>query len=843
MLAKCAKAVRSAAKELGREGLTDADLKAIDDRMSETMRRLARQDPEWKGYTQDQRVSLAAEQVIADIAADAERKAANAMRQVMVVAQTEQRVQYLQGAFKGSRAQALRREFELTYLDESAIRREAQGSLTTLIEAAGNKQGASLGRKFLMMAFDAENPGMTRDIVREVFRNGDGSTGNSVAKEAARAWLDTIEGLRTRFNAAGGDVGKLEYGYTPQPHDRARISKATRDVWVDKTLPLLDRGRYLMEDGRQMGDAEMRQVLGKAWETITTDGLSKTEPGEFKGAGKRANRGSDSRQIHFADGEAWVQYMQEFGRGSLYDAMMGHIGGMTRDIALVERYGPDIQATARLQFDMAARADGTKPENLVGAFQIDPRTYWRMITGQVGAPVDESLAQGFKMARDIQTAAKLGGAVISSVTDLGTVAITAGYNRLPYWQLVKDIGRNAVPDWMEKLGVSTGKDTREWMSAHGMVADSAANALMKWSGDNLATGWSGKLANSVMRWSLMNAWTDGLRQGFVLTMNAKMGQLSRQEWGALTEFDRAHLARAGITEADWKVLNAVPLDTFKGRQLLTPQAIKDAGHQQLAARVFGFIADESEYAVVNPDLATRSIITMGGQQAGTWGGELSRTVMQFKSFPISMFTRHWARMLEGTHGAADAPLLANRSAYGFALMTTLMGLGAVAVQEKQILQGKDPIDMTKARFWAKAMAQGGGLGIAGDMILVDPSASPGDATATAFKNLAGPTFGAAAELLLKNVVENVWQAAAGKETHWAAELASWVKSNTPGPQNVWWVKPMVDHGFMNAVNESLSPGYLSRMQQRASRDWNQKFWWSPKDKLPGRAPDFEAAVQ
>jgi hypothetical protein len=58
--------------------------------------------------------------------------------------------------------------------------------------------------------------------------------------------------------------------------------------------------------------------------------------------------------------------MKQFGRGTLYDAMMAHVGGMSRDIALVERYGPDIQANARLQFDLAARADGRQPENLSG---------------------------------------------------------------------------------------------------------------------------------------------------------------------------------------------------------------------------------------------------------------------------------------------------------------------------------------------------------------------------------------------------------------------------------------------------------------------------------------------
>jgi hypothetical protein len=841
LLTKCAKAVRSAAKEMGREGLTDADLKAIEDRMSDTMRRLARTDPEWKTYPQDMRVSLAAEQAIADIKAEADRLAANKVRQVLVVAQTEQRLKGLQGSYKGTRTQALRRDMELTHVYESALRRDAQGGLMNLIEAAGDKQGAGVGRKFLMSVFDAENPAMTRDVVREIFKNADGHTGNSVAKEAARAWLDTIEGLRTRFNNAGGDVGKLEYGYTPQPHDRARISKIGRDAWVEKTLPLLDRGRYVLEDGSKMGEPEVRQMLSKAWETITTDGLNKSEPGEFRGVGKRANRGSDPRQIHFADGTAWADYMKEFGRGSLYDAMMGHIGGITRDIALVERYGPDIHANARLQFDLAARADGKTPENLVGAFEIDPHTYWNMITGRVGAAANEDMAQAFKMVRDLQTAAKLGGAVISSVTDLGTLAITTGYNRLPYWQLVKDIGSNVIPDWMAKFGVTKGKEVHDWMSAHGMIAESVANSLNRWSGDHMGNGWSGKLANSVMRWSLMNAWTDGLRQGFTLTMNAGLARMTRKAWGELAEFDRSRLQRAGITDVDWAKLNAIPLQNFNGRQLLTPQAIKTAGHQNLAARVFGFIADESEYAVVNPDLATRAVITMGGQQAGTWGGEIARTVMQFKSFPIAMITRHWARMLEGTHGADGAPILANRSAYGFALMTTLMGLGAVATQEKQMLQGKDPIDMTKPRFWAKALAQGGGLGIAGDMLLVDPSGSPGDATATAIKNLAGPTVGSATELLLKDVVENIWQAAKGKDTHWGAELASWVKSNTPAG-NLWWAKPFIDHGFMNAINESLSPGYLSRMKDRAYKDWNQRMWWAPNEAVPGRAPDLGAAL-
>lgn len=834
MRPECRKAVLAAAGK----ALTDKQLQSIDDQMSAAMRRLANDGARWSALTGDQRITEAARAVLDDIKAAADRKLDNAQRQILRTAETETRVAALQESFKdtpghsGTRAEALKRDFELTHIQTAAEKKVAMSGLMDLIKAAGDKKGAGLGRRFLMTVFDAENPTMTRDIVREIFRNADGHSRNQAATAAARAWLDTIEGLRQRFNAAGGDVGKLDYGYTPQPHDTARVRRAGVDQWVQQTMPLLDRSRYLKEDGARLSDDELKGVLRGAYETLSTEGLNKTDPGEFHGAGARANRGSDGRQIHFADGDAWLAYMAQFGKGSIYDAMMGHVGGVVRDIGLVERYGPDAAANARLQVDLVARADKTTVAKPVGAFSINPQTYWDMISGKVGAPVDQTLANTFSMVRSLQTAAKLGGAVISSVTDVGTLVMNTGFNQLPYWGLVKDIGTQAS------------KETREWMGAHGMIAESVTNEINRWSGDHLASNWSGKVANSVLKLSLLNAWTDGLRQGFTMTMNAGLARMAKSKWSELGEFDRSRLTRAGIGETDWDVLNGVTPTSFKGRELLTPQAIKESGHEQanaIAAKVFGFIHDESEFAVLNPDMATRAVTTLGGTQAGTWSGELARTVMQFKSFPIAMFTRHWSRMLEGTHGTGDAPFLANRVAYGMALMATATGLGAVATQEKQILQGKDPIDMSKGRFWLKALAQGGGLSIAGDLFLVDPANSSTDAATNAIKNLAGPTVGTVTDLLLKNITENVWQAAEGKDTHWEAEMFAWAKAQTPGA-NLWWLKPLVEHGMTNALNESLSPGYLSRMQQRASKDFGQRYWWRPQDAMPQRAPELEAAL-
>lgn len=833
MLSKCANAVQAAAKAAGSKQLTPSQLQGIDDRINATMRRLARTEQGWSGMPYADRLSMAAERLQQDIAAEAARSADLKVKQVIRQADALGRAQALKAAADVPEAIAVRRDFELTHLVQRQLAKDAHGDLMDLIKAAGDKDGAGIGRKVLMAVFDTDNPKMTLDVVREVFKSADGSTGNKTAQKGAQAWLSTIDGLRQRFNAAGGDVGQLAYGYVPQPHDQAKVRKAGPQAWAEKTMPRLDRDRYLKEDGARMSDAEVLDFLKEAHTTIATDGLNKSNPGEFKGTGKRANRGTDERQIHFADGDAWSDYMKEFGRGSLYDAMMRHINGVTRDIALVERYGPDANATSRLMIDTAVRADGTTEGKPVGAMSINPQTYWNMISGRVGAPVDESIATAFSTVRNVMTAAKLGGAVLSSFSDLGTLAVTAGYNRLPYWQLVKDIGTAGT------------KDAKDFMNTHGMVAEAAMNGLNRWSSNNMDNNWSGHLSNAVMRWSLLNAWTDSLRQGFHLSMNTKMGEMSRQQWGSLHEFDRVRLERSGINEADWVQLNAVPLEAFNGRELLTPQQIKQHVPGDLAERMFSFIADEGEHAVVNPDMAARAIAT-GGLQAGTPWGEIARTVTQFKSFPISMFTRHWKRMLEGDMGADGAPMLANKLLYGSAMMASLLGLGAVSFQTKQMLQGKDPVNMdpttgTGARFWAKSLATGGGLGIAGDMLLVDPQGGSGDATSTFVKNVAGPAVGTAAELLAKNIVENAWQAAEGKDTHWQAELLNWTKSNVPG-QSVWWVKPVLEHSFLNAVNENLSPGYLARQQDRAHKDWGQRYWWKPKEALPNRAPDLEKAV-
>lgn len=824
----------------GGRKLSDAKIKAIDDAISGKMRELARVDPDgWRAKSADQRITEAAKAAMDDLDAAAKRKEMLAGMQALKSAEAARRVDDMRGAAatKVTRSQALARDIENSNNYVHAVHDDAVSSLGDMLDAASSKDGTGVLRNLGMRIFDLENPQMTADVVREVFKNADGSTGNAVAKAGARAWLDTIERLRVRFNAAGGDVGRLDYGYIGQAVDQVRVQATSPDDFAGKVLPLLDRRRYLNEDGSMMNDAQVREILRSAHETLASDGMNKTEPGQFKGAGARANRGSESRVLHFRDGDAWIDYMREFGEGSLYDSMMGHIGAMARNIGLVERYGPNPEQTFRVLSDIAEREDGrgTMKNRALGN---TPQAYWDILSGKTSSPENARLAAVGQGVRNVQTAAKLGSAIVSSLTDIGTIAATLHYDRLPYFQMLKNIGKNLDADH------------REFLQAHGVIAESLTSTLNRWTGDHLTNNLTGRVANSVMKLSFMNAWTDGLRRAFSATMMQGFAKKVGTGWQQLDEWDRFMMTRKGITEDDWNIIAKAKPTQRGGDAYLTRDAIMATGEdgaQQAATKWMAFVSDEAQFAIVNPDMATRAIVTGGGMPTGTVRGEAMRSFMQFKSFPTAMVTRHWRRLFDTPQGLEGAPAgfgaqtatgaAINRTAVFAGLNVSLMLLGAIVLQEKAILQGKDPYDMTEPKFWARALGQGGGLGYVGDFITKDPTEQRGSNFEQAGGTVLGPAGGAVAGLAGDLILTNLWEAAKGKDTHFGAEALRWLNSQAPGV-SLWQIRGAWDHWFLHNMQENLNPGYLSRMRNRAMQDWGQDYWWQPGEFAPERAPDF-----
>ena len=194
------------------------------------------------------------------------------------------------------------------------------------------------------------NRALLDNLVDEAFGE---DTGDAAAKALAKAWAETHEYARTKFNAAGGAIGKLENWGMPQTHDTLAVRAAGRDEWVDATLPLLARGRMIdRATDLPFTDKRLRVVLGEVWDTLVSHGAVDREPGESLGQGKLANQRQDHRFLIFDGAKAWRAYQGRFGAGDPYAAMMRHLDGMARDIARMHVLGPNPDH----QFEWLARA-------------------------------------------------------------------------------------------------------------------------------------------------------------------------------------------------------------------------------------------------------------------------------------------------------------------------------------------------------------------------------------------------------------------------------------------------------------------------------------------------------
>ncbi|NFV82121.1 hypothetical protein [Magnetospirillum aberrantis] len=809
--------MNAVAQAIGRS-ITQREAENVEARILDSMRQLARKDPTtWRQLGRDERLRQAgAEAGKALLHEAAKRKQRVALT---ILAHDKVMNRYSTLVSEGLKPfQAIARVLDDANRFAKGVGNEYFSGLIDTLNA--------VHPKFLGMV---ENSREAAALVREIFGE---HTGSPLAAKGAKAWLDTVEAMRQRFNAAGGDVGKLDYGYLPQPHDDLRVLKAGQAKWVSDTLPLLDRSRYIDENGVLLNDAQMVALLNQAWETLSTGGLNKLQPGQPGGNGMRANRGNEQRVIHFKDAASYLTYAASYNRGGILSAMQGHVSRLAKDIALVEEFGPNPQTQWGFLHDTARK---TGQSDLVGPWLVSTQNMWDVLNGSTGLVANVRLAEIAQGVRNIEVFGKLGSAFISSVTDLPTYFATTGFNRL-------GVGNSLV-----NLIRSFGKESADYANRAGLVADSIVSDMNRWAEGNIGKGWTGKLANATMKASLLEAWTNAIRRGFSVTMMGAMGKLSRLDWSALEAGDRARLERLGVTERDFAVWRLATPEKWRGSDMLTLQALRGISEADLQAaglslrdqsravsKLLGAIVDESEFASLAQDLQTRAAVIRGTQK-GTIEGEFLRSIMLFKGFPMAMISRHWGRVADQWRVGEKASAVA----YGVGLTTALTIFGGLALELKDLVNGKDPRDMTSAKFWGAAFAQGGGVGIFGDFLYTGMGGQ-NRAGVPNWMNLFGPVVGSGLEAV-DLTVGNIGQGIRGEKTHAGAEAVRFARSHLPFV-NLWYAKAALDHAGLQDIQEIMSPGYLSRMRQRAHQDWGQDYWWRPGSTLPDRAPDLSAAT-
>jgi len=690
------------------------------------------------------------------------------------------------------------------------------------------------------------------NLVREL--RGENS-GDALAAKGAKAFHDVAEEARTTFNEAGGDIGRLDDWGMPQHHSQERVALTGRDAWVDSVLPMLDRARYVDDLGQPWPEARVREFLGKAWDTIATNGHANSEPGQFTGAGKRANRHGEHRQIHFKDADSVIQYWNTFGDRTAVEILHGHIGTMARDIAFIEHFGPNpnvtYQTLREAALKAATKAEPTKTPSLEGqAVRLD--MLYDYAAGRMTPTANRTVSKIADVIANLNVAAKLGGAALASLFgDKPVMEAVSHMNDLPVFQR-----------WRTELSVLNpfNKADRRLLQQQGLMLDSVRSGLLRiYEGLGQGQGFTGKIANAVMRVTGMQAINDLRKGAFGLSLMSAIGDQIKAgvDFGKLQDSDIRTLRNYGITEADWNTWRLAKLQDMGGGNdaVLTPESIARITEAELKAaniigqaegpreaqaarrnaivKLLGAVNTESEFAIVTPGWRERAMF-YGDLQRGTVKGEIARSVLQFKSFP-------WAYLQRGMDAVANQDAPASKAAMTAYLIASTTLAGAMIMQTREMLSGKDPRAMADEnwwKFWGSAFVYGGALGIYGDFLYGTNQTRYGSGIV---ETLSGPTIGPLLELGLVQPMNAAKKALEGKETHLAAQTLQDVKGFVPGG-NIWYTKAALDHLIWQQVMEGLSPGYMSSIRRRTEKDYNQSWWWEPGELTPERAPDLEAAI-
>jgi hypothetical protein len=709
------------------------------------------------------------------------------------------------------------------------------------------------------------NAPLLSDVVRDAL-------GEASGKPEAKAMADAIGGvfetLRQRFNAAGGAIGKIEGGYLPQFHDARALLNAGKDKWKDFIRPLLNLDR--MTDpltGEKLNPARLEQSLDAAFDTVTTDGWANRTPQKTPqgGAGMLASTRADHRFLHFKSADDWLNYNEQFGKGDPLKAIFEHINGMSRDIAAMEQFGPNPNATVEwlkqiVQVEAAKSITGEPSLYNAGRKtaetvrdKIDYLPYridgvYQYVRGR--SVVSGNMAIGFGNVRNVLSSALLGGAsVLAAATDPFIDASTRYLSGLPITKALWGITKI----WSAQ--------TKEQALRSGIIMDDFLHILgdeARFAGQIGGSEWSKWLAERTMALSGLEPMTQARKHVFALDYQAAFADHVGKSFDDLPPYLKRGIEGYGIDRTAWDVMRATPLHQPNGgagflrpidiaalaegpalpkvqkllgidtrdAQLAAEQTA--AGVRRIAEQYLEAILQNTERAVPTTTARSRSFF-VGTQPKGSFWGEVVESGLLFKSFTLSFTTLQLQAIQQELHQGA-----ARGAGYAGALSLSVTLGAALAMQLKNIANLKDVQPMDDARFWLQALQTGGGMGLLGDFMFADVNRQ----NQSLGTQIMGPTVGLANDVG-KLTIGNVQQAVQGKKTNIGREAVNTLGRYTPVVGSLWYMRGAYRRVVLDQLQYLSDPEAHKNFREQETRlrnETRQGLWWKPGDLAPARAP-------
>jgi hypothetical protein len=753
--------------------------------------------------------------------------------------------------FKGNEEEGLSAILVGSNLEKAGSRASAALSQLSEYRKLSSAFYEKLRQNKLVEFFSEANEDIDRRVSRTIWELGEGKSVTEKRKEVielAKIMSDYSESVRLKLNNLGANIGKLPGWIVRQTHDPFQIRNAAKvlkelsgkqaddldgdtdrnlKAWKDYIIPKLKDETFNGFDNKDEFLNYVYNSLSRN-EHIVTDGSS----GSYGSRDITKNMNA-KRVLLFKTADDWFDYNKKFGFGNLRESFFFGLQRSANNIGLMNVLGTKPEQNFNTIKGLVAKnlvKQGRTTERIAKndrafQYQLDE------ITGRVNMVSSFSGAKWSAITRSITNMTKLGGAVISSFTDIHN------YARELKWQGKTYL--SGVQEAMSSLSKIKSSERKIAIAQQlGFINDNIINDLAgRYStGDVLNKGFT-KVQRTFFKLNLLRWWTDSLKEGSILGLGNYVAKQRNIAFANLDNKFKRLITHFGIDEKIWNTIRKMAVETAEdgteffsirnidnltNKEILPLMDMQNPSQRQidlfkdnLKTKITGIFVDRSSFAVIEPDARVRAFMKQG-LLAGTPAGEAIRFMGQFKAFAISFTQKALGREL--------AAIKAGRTAEGvFGIANLFIGAtiaGYISNSVLDILKGKTPKDPTDYKTWLASAARGGGLGIYGDFLFQESKNNAG-----VLATLAGPVISEAAKVYkILDYIKDGNIDAAQRQAYKS------VIGNVPF-LNLFYLKTVFDYAIGYQMMETLSPGYLRRMERQMERDSNQEFLFTKPSSL------------
>lgn len=550
-------------------------------------------------------------------------------------------------------------------------------------------------------------------------------TKNQKAFSMAKEFFDAKYKMFERRKQAGDNNILLDQNIKVR-WSQAKIKNIAKEDFIREVAEALDE--------RIHGDLKTRQEIA----TTIHDNYTQKQTPDWREQGDGKLKGIFDNEegtpidfmpqdrvpsLTFKDGANFNAISRKFSDVDARVLMMNYFNETARELSLVQFFGADYKNGIRKfivelennpKYETAFRSKGKLGE--VDAVK-------RFIDRKANPIIAETskIASTFTTLRNFEAAAKLGSATVTALMDT-PIMVIAGRKLfgLPISDLLNSIfrfGKNGAPSDLTEYSRYILEGCESYLGAlqeRFNVSDSLTN-FGKLEGASVRT------AHTIFKISGLNWWTEG-RKAMAAGIYAKeLGRLIAEKvpYDQLNPKFRKQLEKFGIRgfkksgESEWKMLLRLqPLDE-RGR--IDPYAITENtfefayGKASLRQKVSAALHDAVDTMVMTPSQFDIDSAALFNDPLGI-GGQVIKSITQFKAHPISMFRKIYARLYKSEG-------LSSTVSSAAALTASLTFMGALVLQLKQFLAGKETYKPNN-EFFVQAIKQGGSVGIVTDLFML-----------------------------------------------------------------------------------------------------------------------------